>query len=85
MSVDLSWPPARRLNLVRADAYFYGGLPEKSLPLIRNAIEQDAANVGAHWLLVVAYDALGARTEVYHLTRGTAGWVVQRAELRSIS
>ena len=31
------------------------------------------------------YDALGARAEVYHLTRGTAGWIVQRAELRSIS
>ncbi len=47
---------------------------------IRELNDSEALVEGGYY-----YDALGARADVYHLTRGTAGWVVQRAELRSIS
>lgn len=40
--------------LVRADAYFFGGLPEKAVPFYQRALELDPANQGALWTLVPA-------------------------------
>jgi tetratricopeptide (TPR) repeat protein len=40
--------------LARAEAYHYGGLIDRSIPLYRRALEIDPANEAAHWHLVVA-------------------------------
>jgi tetratricopeptide (TPR) repeat protein len=46
--------------LARAEAYHYGGLTDRSLPLYRRVIEIDPANEAAHWHLVVALGFVGA-------------------------
>jgi tetratricopeptide (TPR) repeat protein len=40
--------------LARAEAYNYGGLHDRSLPLLRQIIEIDPVNQAAHWHLVLA-------------------------------
>jgi tetratricopeptide (TPR) repeat protein len=39
--------------LVRADAYFLGGIPDKAVPLYRRVLDIDPANDGALWSLVL--------------------------------
>ncbi|MEE9270667.1 MAG: protein kinase [Candidatus Krumholzibacteria bacterium] len=40
--------------LVRADAYFSGGQPDRAVPLYERIIEMDPENDDAHWFLVIA-------------------------------
>ena len=44
---------------VRAQAYHYGGLVDRSLPLYRRIVEIDPRNQGAHWHLMHAYYMVG--------------------------
>ncbi len=39
---------------VRAEAYFFGGLPDKAIPAFERILEMDPASQGAHWFLVIA-------------------------------
>ena len=49
--------------LVRADAYAYGGLPDRAPPLYRRVIEMDPLNQGAHWQVTMAFHMAGAFEE----------------------
>ncbi len=45
--------------LARADAYAYGGLPDRAQPLYRRVIEMDPLNQAAHWQLFLAFLVTG--------------------------
>ena len=46
--------PVPGVQLVRAQAYLYGGLPSKAVPLLEQVIAVDPNNAVAHWSLVAA-------------------------------
>ena len=49
--------------LARADAYFFGGLFDRALPILQQVMEQDPGNPGAPWLMTVAASWSGRHQE----------------------
>jgi len=49
--------------MTRAEAYVLNGFPDTALPLFRKVIQQDPANEGAHWYLVIALQWAGRDEE----------------------
>ena len=53
-AATLGQPEALETLMTRAEAYLFGGLPEKALPLFERVIDIDPWNSGAYWLRVTA-------------------------------